>query len=172
MDAGAREAVEQALALLEARNPAGAKAALTRLLEAAGGEAVEPLAPISVGELFDKLSILEIKLKRIANPDKLKNIRLERDALRRIVDDMALESEAVGQLFGELEAVNARLWTIEDDIREEEARGNFGARFIELARAVYVTNDLRADLKRRINALSNSRLVEEKSYADHGLSKR
>jgi uncharacterized small protein (DUF1192 family) len=121
------------------------------------------LVPISVGELIDKIVILEIKLERIKNANQLANIANELGALRAVrlgdVDRARLDA-----LSAELKRVNAKLWDVEDSIRECDARGDFGDNFIELARAVYRFNDERARLKKAINVESGSRLVEEKSY--------
>ena len=121
------------------------------------------LVPISVGELIDKIVILEIKSERIKNANQLANIAIELGALRAVrlgdVDRARLDA-----LSAELKRVNAKLWDVEDSIRECDARGDFGDNFIELARAVYRFNDERARLKKAINVESGSRLVEEKSY--------
>jgi hypothetical protein len=121
------------------------------------------LVPISVGELIDKIVILEIKSERIKNASQLANIANELGALRAVrlgdVDRARLDA-----LSAELKRVNAKLWDVEDSIRECDARGDFGGDFIELARAVYRFNDERARLKKAINVVSGSRLVEEKSY--------
>jgi hypothetical protein len=121
------------------------------------------LVPISVGELIDKIVILEIKSERIKNANQLANIANELGALRAVrlgdVDRARLDA-----LSAELKRVNANLWDVEDSIRECDARGDFGDDFIELARAVYRFNDERARLKKAINVELGSRLVEEKSY--------
>lgn len=121
------------------------------------------LVPISVGELMDKITILEIKSERIKNQGQLENIARELSALRAVrlggVDRAVLD-----KLGAELKRVNAELWDIEDAIRECDARGDFGDAFIRLARAVYRHNDDRARLKKAINLASGSRLIEEKSY--------
>jgi hypothetical protein len=121
------------------------------------------LVPISVGELIDKIVILEIKSERIRNANQLANIADELGALRavRLGDVDRARLDALGT---ELKRVNAKLWDVEDSIRECDARGDFGDNFIELARAVYRFNDERARLKKAINVESGSRLVEEKSY--------
>ena len=122
--------------------------------------------PVSVGELLDKLTILAIKLQRIDDGAKLVNIAREQEALERVVAAAGLRAAAgVAELEAELRRVNEQLWEIEDSIREHERQQRFDAAFIALARAVYRINDQRADLKRRINALVGSELVEEKSYA-------
>ena len=123
--------------------------------------------PVSVGEVVDKVTILEIKSDRISDTDKLRNIATELDALRPLVSGGVFDAEEVVALTDALRAVNGELWDIEDDIRAEEAAGRFGERFIELARAVYVTNDRRAELKKKINLATGSELVEEKSYEDY-----
>jgi len=122
------------------------------------------LVPISPGELLDKITILRIKSARMSDAAKLANVRHELQLLERtwrgsvpVSIDLAADERA-------LEAVNASLWDIEDQIRDQEAAQRFGARFIELARAVYVTNDERAAIKKRINAALGSALIEEKSY--------
>ena len=128
---------------------------------------MELLTPISPGELLDKLAILDIKSERIADPDKLVNVRRERQLLEQVWRESGLETEAIVALRGRLKQVNEALWDIEDAIRDEERDGRFGARFIELARSVYMTNDERAALKKQINQTLNSAIVEEKSYRDY-----
>lgn len=123
--------------------------------------------PLSVGEVLDKITILEIKSERIGDAEKLKNIHNELNALRPLVDGEPFNSDEITGLFAELKAINEELWVIEDDIREQEGKRDFGQRFIDLARAVYVTNDRRADVKKRINLATGSDLVEEKSYEDY-----
>jgi len=123
--------------------------------------------PVSVGEVVDKVTILEIKSVRITDPDKLRNITAELDSLHPLVGGGVFDSEEVVALIDALRAVNGELWDIEDNIRAEDAAGRFGARFIELARAVYVTNDRRAELKKQINLVTGSALLEEKSYESH-----
>ncbi len=121
------------------------------------------LVPISPGELLDKVTILRIKGARISDPGKLANVRLELARLEErraaLPDDAGLAAEEAA-----LERVNAELWDIEDRIREHEAQQRFDAGFIELARAVYLRNDERAAIKRRINLRLASELIEEKSY--------
>ena len=123
--------------------------------------------PVSVGEVVDKVTIPEIKSARISDEAKLKNIRAELAQLRPLVSGGVFDNPEVTALFDGLRTVNGELWDIEDDIRAEEAAGRFGDRFIELARAVYVTNDRRAELKKKINLATGSDLVEEKSYEDY-----
>jgi hypothetical protein len=121
-----------------------------------------PLAP---GDLIDKITILEIKAERIADPAKLHNVRLELAALTQIRDRELPQAAGLADLTAGLRAVNGALWEIEDDIRLCERGRDFGPRFIELARSVYQTNDRRAALKRQINELLGSDLFEEKAYA-------
>lgn len=127
----------------------------------------ELLVPISPGELIDKITILEIKSARIADEQKLHNVRTELSLLTDTWKASPYASTDISEEWAGLREVNARLWDIEDDIRDKERDGAFDERFIELARAVYVTNDERAAIKRRINARLGSTLVEEKSYADY-----
>jgi len=119
----------------------------------------------SAGELVDKLTILEIKLERLSDPGKLENVRVEWEALDEVRTSGLDASDELSGLTAALKSVNEKLWVIEDDIRECERSKDFGERFVELARSVYITNDERARLKREINDLLGSRIVEEKSYA-------
>ncbi|EDM46286.1 DUF6165 family protein [Marinobacter algicola] len=123
--------------------------------------------PVSFGEVLDKITILEIKSERIADAEKVKNVRLELDELSATWNEAVQEQEAIADLREQLKAVNEALWEIEDDIRDQEAAQDFGAKFIELARAVYVTNDKRAAIKKDVNLALGSRFVEEKSYQDY-----
>jgi len=120
--------------------------------------------PISPGELLDKISILEIKLDSIGDRAKQENVRRELAELAAVRQSLPQSAELAG-LTVELKSVNERLWNIEDDIRDCERRQDFGPAFIELARSVYRQNDRRAALKRQINELLGSRLIEEKAYA-------
>lgn len=122
---------------------------------------------ISPGELLDKLSILEIKSERISDPDKLANIRHELKGLRDILSDRFTGNAALTRLMRDLKAVNEKLWDIEDDIRDCESRKDFGETFVQLARGVYLNNDRRAEIKREINTLCGSAIVEEKSYTQY-----
>lgn len=125
------------------------------------------LIPISPGELLDKITILEIKSARISASDKLANINRELGMLNQVWNDAVDEDEALQQMRAEIKRINETLWDIEDDIRDEEREKRFGERFVELARSVYVTNDQRADVKKRINLHLKSDIVEEKSYQDY-----
>jgi Family of unknown function (DUF6165) len=123
--------------------------------------------PVSPGELLDKITILRIKSARMADPKKLANVRRELEALE---DIWRSSPYAAVDIEGDLSAllqVNERLWTIEDDIRDKERARTFDADFIRLARAVYIENDERAAIKKRVNLKLGSTLVEEKSYAHY-----
>ena len=124
-----------------------------------------PMTPVSIGELLDKITILEIKAERMPDGPKRGNVQRELAALQSVRSRLALKHAQLPALYKELKHVNEQLWVIEDDIRACEARRDFGDAFIRLARAVYVTNDRRATLKSEINGLSGSTLREEKSYA-------
>ncbi|MFI4895285.1 MAG: DUF6165 family protein [Steroidobacterales bacterium] len=124
----------------------------------------EILVPISPGELLDKITILRIKCARIAEPVKLANVRLELSRLERSREASVPAEAGIAAEEAALERVNSQLWDIEDRIREHEAQQRFDAGFIELARAVYLRNDERAAIKRRINLKLDSTLIEEKSY--------
>ena len=123
--------------------------------------------PVSVGEVLDKITILQIKLEHISDADKRVNIQNELDALLPLVSSDAFTTDHMQGLMEELKAVNEALWDIEDDIREKEAAKSFNAEFIRLARAVYVTNDKRAEIKKQINLATGSALIEEKSYESY-----
>jgi len=120
---------------------------------------------IAPGELIDKITILAIKLERIKDAAKLKNIRIEHDTLTEARDAAIPASGELTSLTEELKRINEELWKIEDDIRDCERAKDFGDTFVALARAVYVTNDKRSNVKRAINELLGSHLIEEKSYA-------
>lgn len=120
---------------------------------------------VAPGELIDKLTILEIKAANISDPGKLRNVRHEYEVLSRALGEEVEQTAELAELRAELKAINETLWRIEDDIRDCERAKDFGAAFIELARSVYHTNDRRAAVKRRINELLDSDIVEEKSYA-------
>ncbi len=127
---------------------------------------ITPHVPVSWGELIDKITILEIKLKRINDPHSLSNVKRELDQLLNIAKlDTLLDT--IGNLLHELREVNIRLWDVEDAIRAKEANSQFDESFVELARSVYRLNDIRAHIKRTINLLLESELVEEKSYNEN-----
>ena len=123
--------------------------------------------PVSVGEVLDKITILQIKLAHISDANKRVNIQNELDALLPLVAGDVFTTVEMQGLMAELKSVNVALWDIEDDIREKEAAKSFDAEFIKLARAVYVTNDKRAEIKKQINLATGSALIEEKSYESY-----
>src|SRR3546814_7167177 len=128
----------------------------------------ELLAPVSYGELLDKIAILQIKSERMSDPAKLANVRNELSALERIWMAHPTAVQDIAELRARLKAVNERLWVIEDDIRIKEKAQAFDDEFIRLARSVYVQNDERARIKKDINLALGSAYVEEKSYQDYG----
>ena len=125
------------------------------------------LVPVSPGELLDKITILRIKSARMTDAAKLANVRLELSLLEKTWRDVVGHDTDVSADERALQAVNERLWVIEDDIRDKERTQSFDARFIELARAVYMENDERAAIKKRVNLKLGSRIVEEKSYQSY-----
>lgn len=123
---------------------------------------------ISIGELLDKISILEIKLLNIKDEEKSKNVYKELEVLNPYFQDLLDEyGIKIKNLYIKLSNINKTLWNIEDDIREKEKAEEFDEEFVELARSVYITNDQRAAIKKEINLLTKSELVEEKSYSDY-----
>ncbi|MBV8403287.1 MAG: hypothetical protein JO203_03770 [Gammaproteobacteria bacterium] len=127
----------------------------------------EILVPLSPGELLDKITILRIKVAHIQDAAKLANVKLELSLLEQTWKDSGAAVHDVAREERALESVNGRLWDIEDRIRDKEARQTFDREFIELARAVYICNDERAEIKKRINLQLGSRLIEEKSYKQY-----
>ena len=125
------------------------------------------LIPASAGELIDKITILEIKLKNIVDPVKNRNVAVELAALSKCFEENIIQSNEIEKLKTNLKQVNRALWNIEDDIRQCEQADEFGEKFVELARSVYRQNDKRAALKKEINILLGSSIIEEKSYADY-----
>ena len=122
--------------------------------------------PVSLGEVIDKITILEIKQDNISDADKLKNITTELVQLQQVIEQSLNEQQLtqLQQPKQRLKEINQSLWNIEDDIRDCERQQDFGEQFIELARSVYFTNDKRAAVKKEINLAFGSELVEEKSY--------
>jgi hypothetical protein len=116
--------------------------------------------PVSIGEALDKISILEIKSERICDATKRDNVLQELDYLT-----LAAQQHREPELEAELKHINQRLWDVEDELRLMEQRQDFGPEFVKLARSVYVLNDERAAVKKQINVLVGSELIEEKSYA-------
>lgn len=123
--------------------------------------------PISPGELLDKITILEIKSERMSDPVKLVNVRTELELLQTTWQRSVPDDDTVRRIHAELKRINEELWVIEDDIRDLERSKDFGPRFIELARAVYFTNDRRSVVKKELNTHLGSSIVEEKSYQDY-----
>ncbi len=125
------------------------------------------LIPISPGELLDKITILEIKSERIESSEKKANVNNELAMLNKVWNEAVTVDDKITAMRNEMKSINETLWDIEDDVRDEERDKRFEQRFIELARSVYVTNDQRADVKKRINVYLKSDIVEEKSYQDY-----
>ena len=125
------------------------------------------LVPISPGELLDKITILRIKAARMKDAGKLANVRHELALLEKTWKESGAASVDLGTAEADLTRVNEKLWVIEDEIRDEERAKRFADKFIELARAVYFTNDERAAIKKRINTLLGSSIVEEKAYQQY-----
>ena len=123
--------------------------------------------PVAAGELLDKITILRIKAARMSDAQQLAHVRLELGLLEKTWADIGGAAHELAAEEHALQGVNERLWDIEDRIRDREARQLFDREFIDLARAVYVTNDERAAIKKRINLHLGSRLVEEKSYTSY-----
>ena len=123
---------------------------------------------VSNGELLDKLSILELKLKNIDDPKKLRNVNAEFNELNPLVQQLFKKhNPTINVLYQKLAEINGKLWIIEDEIRQRERDKDFGPQFVKLARDVYFTNDVRSNLKKEINVLTNSGVIEEKSYKDY-----
>ena len=127
----------------------------------------ELLVPVSPSELLDKMTILEIKSERINDTKKEMNVRHELELLSKVWSDSVTEDKVIANLRQQLKTINETLREIEDDIRSEEQQNRFGKEFIELARAVYITNDKRAQIKKDVNLYLGSEIFEEKSYKDY-----
>ena len=123
------------------------------------------LVEVAPGELIDKITILQIKCERITDADKLRNVRVELEVLEAARDGAMAATPELGSLTAQLKQVSEALWEIEDGIRDCEREQDFGPKFVDLARSVYHSNDRRAALKRQVNELLGSKLIEEKSYA-------
>ena len=120
--------------------------------------------PVSLGELLDKISILEIKNKKILDDTKLVNIKKELSGLRQVLESSNINLSEINDLYEELYKINLTLWDIEDSIRILEKNESFDQEFIDFARKVYITNDKRFEVKNKINKTFNSKYIEEKSY--------
>lgn len=136
------------------------------------GQAQQLLIPVSTGELVDKITILEIKMRKIQKPEAQKNVqtelRLLQDTFNTLAQELPQELRIKNAAIKrDLEKINQQLWDVEDSLRAHEAKQNFGQEFVQLARSVYFFNDKRAQLKRSINILCGSSLLEEKSYAEN-----
>ena len=123
--------------------------------------------PVSPGEVLDKITILEIKSERMADPGKVANVRVELKLLQETWAANISDDEVIRDLHAQLKEINEALWEIEDDIRDKERAREFDERFIELARAVYFTNDRRSEVKKKLNLHLGSQIIEEKSYQDY-----
>ena len=126
-----------------------------------------PLIQISWGELFDKLTILQIKMENIQDKNALNNVKIEHDQLFIIYNNNFSQNENAKSFVTDLKKVNKKLWNIEDKIRNKERNKVFDQEFIELARNVYITNDQRANIKRKINEIFGSEIIEEKFYSNY-----
>ena len=129
------------------------------------------LVPVSVGEIFDKLSILQIKEQKISDPTKLGNVKNEIKELKKSIVDFKIDEQSYSKVLNLLKAklfeTNSKLWDIEDALRELENKKIFELEFISLARQVYITNDERAEIKKEINKLTGSNIIEEKHYSEY-----
>ncbi len=123
--------------------------------------------PVSPGEVLDKITILEIKSERMTDPEKVANVRVELKLLQDTWAANISDDEVIRDLHAQLKEINEALWEIEDDIRDKERAKEFDERFIELARAVYFTNDRRSEVKKKLNLHLGSQIIEEKSYQDY-----
>jgi transcriptional regulator of nitric oxide reductase len=125
------------------------------------------MVPVSPGEVLDKITILEIKSERMTDPEKVANVRVELALLQETWQEAISDDEVIRDLHAQLKEINEALWEIEDDIRDKERAREFDDRFIELARAVYFTNDRRSKVKKDLNLNLGSQIIEEKSYQDY-----
>ncbi len=123
--------------------------------------------PVSFGEILDKITILEIKQQHITDAEKLKNVRHELNLLTDTWNKKVTQTSEISRLKEQLKQVNQSLWNIEDNIRIKESKKEFDDEFIQIARSVYYENDKRAEVKKQVNLLLGSELVEEKSYQNY-----
>ena len=126
-----------------------------------------PLIPVSWGELFDKITILQIKIENLQEKNALNNVKIEHDQLNTIYNNNFFKNEIARVIFNDLKEINQKLWDIEDKIRDKEKSKKFDKEFIELARNVYFINDERSRIKRNINETFRSKIIEEKSYSKY-----
>ena len=124
----------------------------------------KPLIPVSWGEIFDKLTILHIKIEKIEKEEKKINVIKEKDEIERVIAQISALPQELNELIAELKEINNQLWAIESNKREHERKKLFDNNFIELARQVYIKNDRRAHIKNKINIIMCSEIIEEKSY--------
>ena len=124
-------------------------------------------APTSIGDLIDRLSILEIKKERIHDLNKIEYINTELKSLQVLLNEENINLKKINNLYEEISNINSKLWEIEDDIRECERNKDFGDNFIKLARSVYINNDIRAKIKSKINKEFGSKIMEVKSYKEY-----
>lgn len=127
------------------------------------------LVEVSYGELIDKITILEIKVERINDPDKVRNVSIELANLKHALATHVPPDLVIEKLADQLRSVNLHLWGVEDRLRKKENEKSFDDEFVELARSVYFTNDQRAKIKRELNELLNSGVIEEKSYQPYSV---
>lgn len=124
-------------------------------------------APTSIGDLIDRLSILEIKKERINDLNKIEYVNTELKTLQVLLNEENIDLKKINNLYEEISNINSKLWEIEDDIRECERNKDFGDNFIQLARSVYINNDIRAKIKSKINKEFGSKIMEVKSYQEY-----
>jgi hypothetical protein len=129
--------------------------------------AIEIKVPLSIGDLIDKITILQVKLEKISDPNKIEHISHELDLLLKTLENHVPHSPQLEELSAALHEINRTLWDIEDGTRTKEAKQEFDQDFIELARSVYINNGYRHALKREINILTGSDIIEEKQYAPY-----
>lgn len=132
--------------------------------EAGNTKSAPIYAEIAPGELVDKITVLEIKAEHIAEPDRLKNVRTELDALRETLDKHLHASPELQKLTQELKEANKKIWDLSDRIRELGGAGDFGEEFVNVSWSIHTVNDERAAIKKKINLMQGSRITEEKSY--------
>jgi len=125
------------------------------------------MSEISIGELLDKISILEIKVQKITNKDDLKEVNKEYEILKKIQESSIKVEGEIEKLFNAIKSVNLSLWNVEDELRILEKNQDFGKNFIKLAREVYFNNDKRSKIKSQINKMSGSNIREVKQYVDY-----
>lgn len=126
----------------------------------------EVCIPVSIAELIDKITILEIKLQHVQEIKKLANIEYEHKILIDALSDLNIKTDNIKEIKSKLFDVNKKIWDFEDKIREKVKRNEYDVEFIEITKTVHLTNDVRASIKKQINAMFNSKIIEEKSHID------